>query len=1172
MKLIAIIMLTTAFQAAAIGGYAQRVSLHFKKAPLESVFKEIERQAKFSFLYNTWQVRNTQPVTIAADNLTVDQALGLCLKNQKLAYSIVDNNLVVIREKIEDGNMVNSTSLAVAKITVRGRITDERNQPVAGATIAEKGKQNATSSNESGEFVLLNVDEKATLIISSISYQPQEIKLNGSTEIMIRLSVSMEEMETVVVNTGYQKIDPGKSTGSYEVVSNEQFNRRVGPDVLSRLQGVTTSLYFDTRKMNPNQTAISKNDINIRGLSTISESIKAPLIVVNNFPYEGDINNLNPNDIENVTVLKDAGAAAIWGPRAGNGVIVITTKQGRYNQPFSISLNANVNVIPKPDLFFYPQMKTSSFIETETFLFGKGFYNATLASNRRIAVSPVVEILNQQKNGLITADEAALQLNMLEKLDVRNDFEKYIYQTAVSQQYALNIHGGSEKVKYFFSGGLDKGVNNLVGNQNQRVTLRSDNTFMPAKGVEIQLGFQFANSSTAENSLGDFGGRNYMFASGTRKLFPYAQLADADGRPLPVTHDYRTGYLDTAGHGKLLNWQFNPIEEIRNADNKYKLQDILFNISAKKQLSNSLSAQVSYQYQSSKGHRRTLYSELTYYSRNLINLFSQISNNTVTYIIPKGSIINENYSDSRSQAARGQLNYNQIFNQIHIVSAIAGTEINENLLENSSNTQYGFNPNTYLTTNVDLVNSYPQYISALGSSRIPSGAGFAKILTRLVNFYFNASYSYNNRYSLSASAKKSAGNLFGVDVNSRWQPLWSTGAAWTVSNEKFYKSKSLPYLRLRLTYGYQGNTNNAYTPLAVIQYNGIDPLVNEPWATVRTPADPSLSWETIKQTNVGIDFRTKNSRIAGSLELYQKSSRNLIYSSQVDPTTGLPSVVKNSASIRGKGIDFTINTVNLLRKFGWTTDFRFSYVDNEVTDYNREDAFTAATITSSNATSLRAFKGHSPYFIYSLPFAGLDPMTGDPLGYDGKTISKDYRRIMRQSYDTAMLIHHGSAIPLYMGFLNNTFSYRGLSLSIGLSFSLSYYFRKQTIGYYSLYNSGEMHPDFEKRWQKPGDESSTHIPSMVYPLTRTERDDFYAASSVNVLRGDNVRIRDIRLAYSVEQSAKRRFWKNLQLYLYSTNVAMIWRANKQNLDPDYNAGNGVFPPTRTIAIGMTATF
>jgi TonB-dependent starch-binding outer membrane protein SusC len=1178
MKFSAVIILATTFQAAAIGGFAQRVTLNFKDAPLEKVFKEIEKQAKYVFLYNTWQVQNSKPVTIDANDVTIEQALKLCLKDQHLAYTIVDNHLVVIREKKsaleKTFEMPTAQQVrAFQPINIRGRITDEKNMPIVGANVIEKGTTNGTSTNEKGDFVLNNVAENGTLIITSVGYQSDEIQINGQTEIATRLKVSITEMGAVIVNTGYQKLDPGKSTGSYEVVTEKDFHRRVGSDVLSRLQGVTTSLYFDTRKMNPNQTNINRQDINIRGLSTITESIKAPLIVVNNFPYEGDINNLNPNDIESVTILKDAGAAAIWGPRAGNGVIVITTKQGRYNQPLTIALNSNVNIIPKPDLFYYPQMTTSSFIDVESFLFDKGFFNGALASKRYTAVSPVIEILNKKKNGIITPEQATAELNSLRNVDVRNNFANHIYQTSLNQQYSLNLSGGGEKFKYFFSGGFDKGRHNLVANGNQRVTLRSDNTFMPTRNLELQLGIGFANSSSSDNSLGDYGGLNYRYGAGARNLYPYAEFAHANGNALPIMHDYRPGFIDTAGSGKLLNWEFRPLDEINKANNRSRLQDLLFNASAKYQFTNFLSGQINYQYENSKAHRRTLYSAETYYARNLINLFSQINGNKVTYIVPKGGIVNENYSELKSQAIRGQINFNKVFRLKHQVTALVGGEISQDIFETAVHTQYGFNPNNYLSTNVDFVNTYPQYIAAMGNAKIPGGGGFSKLLNRLVNYYGNASYTYDTRYSFSFSAKKSASNLFGVDVNNKWKPLWSMGGAWIVSNESFYKVKTLPYLRIRVTYGYQGNVNNAYTPLTIIQYNGIDPLINQQFAVVKTPADPSLSWETIKQINGGLDFRAFSNRLSGTIEVYKKLSHNLIFASQVDPTTGMGSVVKNSASIVGKGIDISLNSINVNGVFKWATGILFSYVNNKVTDYNRDDVYTAATITSGSYASIRPFKDHSPYFIYSLPFAGLDPATGDPLGYKGKEISKDYRGIMRQLYDTAKLIHHGSAIPVYFGFVNNTFEYKGVSLSVGISYKLGYYFRKETIRYYSLYNSSQTHPDFEKRWQKPGDEATTNIPSMIYPLTRTERDDFFAASSVNVLKADNIRLQDIRIAYTIEKvNFKKLPWRSVQFYCYMNNIGMIWRANDQKLDPDYNTGNGVFPPIRTIAFGLNATF
>jgi hypothetical protein len=225
--------------------------------------------------------------------------------------------------------------------------------------------------------------------------------------------------------------------------------------------------------------------------------------------------------------------------------------------------------------------------------------------------------------------------------------------------------------------------------------------------------------------------------------------------------------------------------------------------------------------------------------------------------------------------------------------------------------------------------------------------------------------------------------------------------------------------------------------------------------------------------------------------------------------------------------------------------------------------------------SIFAINGRSPFGLYSYAFAGLEPGTGDPLGYAGKEVSKNYSAIINQSIDTATVIYHGSAIPPYFGNLNNSISHKQLSLSFNISYRFGYYFRKKALTYRELFVSGLTHPDFAKRWQKPGDEAYTTIPSMVYTnyLQFTNRDIFYERSSANVFKGDNIRLEYVRLSYDINKSKLRRLpIQAIQLFLYVNNLGLLWTANDEGLDPDYNTGRAVYPLQKSFAAGVKLDF
>ena len=394
--------------------------------------------------------------------------------------------------------------------------------------------------------------------------------------------------------------------------------------------------------------------------------------------------------------------------------------------------------------------------------------------------------------------------------------------------------------------------------------------------------------------------------------------------------------------------------------------------------------------------------------------------------------------------------------------------------------------------------------------------------------------------------------------------------------EKFYKSELFPYLRLKLTHGYQGNVNNSLSPYTLIAYNsGAGSIINQQYASISSPANPELSWETINQTNFGIDYRI-GSRISGSVEYYRKKSRNLLWDAPADLTTGISSVKSNNASMIGKGIELSISSINIRGAFQWNTEFGYSYIKNEVTNYDAADLLDKARTVSglvSSSLIITGVRKSAPYSLFSYRFAGLDPVTGDPLGYIGKGTSSSYLDIFNQIYsDTAGVIYHGSAIPTSFGYLNNVFRYKGFSLLININYRLGYYVRKNTISYYDLINSGSTHPDYAKRWQKPGDEELTNVPSLVYPLSDSRRDEFFAKSSVNVFKGDNVRLQNIRLAYDFTNKLKRSFpVKGFQVYANLENIGLIWRANDEGLDPDYTASS-LFPAPKIFTGGLKIDF
>ena len=425
---------------------------------------------------------------------------------------------------------------------------------------------------------------------------------------------------------------------------------------------------------------------------------------------------------------------------------------------------------------------------------------------------------------------------------------------------------------------------------------------------------------------------------------------------------------------------------------------------------------------------------------------------------------------------------------------------------------------------------------------------------------------------MTASARHDAANLFGVTANERRTPLWSEGAGWTINNEAFYHADWLPSLRLQATYGYSGNISRlatAYTTVSSLSAYSNNEAVN----LVRSPPNEKLRWERVKMVNVSLQFATQKQALSGTIAYYHKRASDLLGQAPLDPTLGvIPSFYDpssyyygNVANIKGKGIDLQLSSRNIDKRFKWYTDLTLSHATSVVADYLAPEA-TGSAYLSTDAIS--PVKGKPVYGIYSYRWAGLNPQTGAPQGYLNGKVSEDYSSILSTT-PLDSLVYNGPAQPTLFGALRNTFSWKGFSLSVNISYQAGYYFRTRSVVYSDLYSSWTGSGDYAKRWQQPGDEAHTHVPARAYPADYAS-DAFYAGSSVLVERGDHIRLADATFSYEVDKKEARRLpFAHLRLYAYAGNLGVLWTANKEHIDPYYNNAPAA---GKSFSLGVNVTF
>ncbi len=1129
-------------------GYGQSLSLKMENASLTSFFSELRKQTGYRFIYTEETIKNAKPVTIEVKQQSLQEVLEMALANQPLQFQIA-NRYVIIKEK-QAGPNLPSPSLP---IEISGSVLDEKGQPLNGATIQIKASGEMVSTDKDGRFAITIPDKATVLIITNIGYERKELRVSDQTDWIIRLQPRPSELEDVVVNlnTGYEVLPGERATGSFTQLNSTQLNKQAGPNILERMRGITNGILFDSKRTN---ATTKRLDITIRGLSSIQAS-RDPLVVLDNFPYEGDINNINPNDIESITVLKDAAASSIWGARAGNGVIVINTKKAKFNQETKLNFAANLTMMEEPDLSTIPLISSSDFVDTELFLFSRRFRFADTASISKPAFSQAYEILFKRRNGLISAADSAAQIDALRRRDIRDEYRNYFYKPAFNQQYSISMSGGSKQMNWLFSTGFDYNKSEL-DQPYRRITMNLVNNFLLGKRLTLSTGMNYFNIQTGNGNPAF----NSITASGGQ-LEPYTRFADDHGNPIPVRRMHRFSYLDTVGGGKLLDWQYYALNDHQLVKNRNLTNSILLNLGLRYDILPGLNIDFKYRFEYQLGDNQTEYDQQSFYARDYINNFTQLNYATgqVVYKVPVGGILDKRSTSLYHHSGRLQLNYSKEVGSSSF-NWIAGTELRQIRTALDGNRLYGFNSNNLGYTNIDLASAWPNFVTGF-SGFIQDGRVIDRFSNRFISAYTNLGYSFRNKYFLTASARQDASNLFGVNTNNKWNPLWSGGLGWELSRENFYKLDLLPFLRLNLTYGYSGNIDPSQAGVTTIRYVSTNQFLGTPEADFSRFANPDLRWEKVGQTNIGLSFRSKNDRITGSIEYFNKNSKDLLVQVPIDYSAGInrPTIVRNAGRLLTKGMDFSINSINIKTiNFRWTSSLLVNIAKDKLKEfYNPRSSNTLVNEAGVGGILERPLNA-----IYSYRWAGLDPETGKPLGYlDGK-VSDNHSAITNARYPVDQLRFHGPDVPQTYGSLTNTIHVGRFSIAATLLYRFNYYYRKKSLNYAQLFNQNIGHSDFALRWQKPGDELNTFVPAFTYP-GNTRQDAFYQRSEVLVSRADNIRLQLVNLNYS-PNIRKNKMFSSMEIFAIATNLGMVWKKTNFDVDPDFQD----IRPARSYTLGI----
>lgn len=1038
--------------------------------------------------------------------------------------------------------------------TVKGVVTDTGGEGLPGATIFVKGTKTGTSTGIDGDFEIALVSPgPVTLVVSYVGMKTKEVKATSGSSLNIVLEESSDMLGEVIVS-GFQTISRERNTGSAIVINAEKLEKIQAADISSKLEGIAPGL------------TIYNNQMSIRGNSSLSIS-STPLLVVDGQPATGmSLNDLNPNIIENITVLKDAAATSLYGVYASNGVIVVTTKKGSDKLQANVSLGYYYNPLPSLDYHHYASTSDIIDLEREILLSDPdyvknpiAYFNTKTSKTNASYMSGVDMLYYRLANDQITSDQLDSSLDALRRLDYRKEYRNRLMQNSLTQDYNISLNAGSDKYGFYGALRYEKIGMHTKYDHDNRFTFYTRNDIKATNWLRLMIGANIRLQKTSYTQADGLGDTDAM---------AYDTLYDADGN-LSYRYPYNQVLAEQVNAQEGLKFMgYNAIEE--SANNRLKTDDLYMKyfIQANFDIIDGLDLELKAQYEKRKISDSQYDEENSYLMRSMINEYaSDNSRDGFNYNIPLGG--HQLYRDTSydNYNLRAQLNYKNTFADMHDVAFLIGAEAREDKNDSHIGERFGFDAQRLTYSQVDWKTlSQTGVIGQLyANSRTKAENLYVSdVKHRYVSAYLNAGYVYDARYAVNASVRVEQADLFGSDPKYRYRPLWSVGASWNINKERFMQNIVwLDMLKLRATYGITGMVDQSSSPYLLASFS-TSPYTNSPITIVTTPPNSSLRWEKTATFNVGIDFMLL-SRLNGNIDFYHKHSSDLLVNKSIDPSLGFGGMARaNNGAMNNTGVEFQIRYDWIrTRDIDFATSISTAYNKNSIKkiDYRPTDALDMMRYPSSNYLQGDAYNS-----LYAYRYAGLTE-SGNPSVYnqDGEVVSINPVR------NIDALVCVGQLSPKWNGALNIDFRWKDLSVYAKAVYYAGHSLR---VDVPTLYDSNHklldsnVHKDIADRWTP--DNTDATIPVMGIHGDSGERNEHWKYADINTASASFIKLRNIGVAYNFPSSLlkKTRVFKTAQVRFQIDNLC-YWASNRHGIDPEaFNANYG----TRTDRQKPTYTF
>ena len=837
MRLLVLFLVCSIGLSYAADSYAQKamISIDVHNQRVEDILKEIEAQSDFDFFFNNKHVDLNRRVSVSADKSNIFSVLKEIFAGTNVKYSVLDKKIILSVEA--------QSPQQEKKVTVSGTVLDTHGEPVIGASVLEKGVQgNGTITDIDGIFKLSVSSSKAQLDISYIGYQSQTVAVQVGKNLKIILQEDSKQLEEVVV-VGYGTQSKKTLTGAVSMVNMGDVEMNTVPNVSRALAGKAAGFRVNQISAQPGGEA----KFRIRGEASTGAG-NDPLFVIDGFPvsssgnlssgngyYEsGNIDNvlesLNPDDIESISVLKDAAATAIYGARAANGVIVITTKNGRAGKP-QITFSTKLSYSPKFDIDRLNLLTSDEKVNLELDLLQSDY---TYRENKG-EVARIISrygLTNAYKNGGWSALSTQAQNEITNLRSINTDWNDILFRGTFNQEYNVSLSGGSEKATYYTSLGYYDEKGNVKGVEADRLNMVLKTSYKVNKMLKVGASL-FANRRTNKSNLTDSDGfSNPVYYS--RRANPYQTPFDEDGN---YVYD-----IDIQGKGDS-DLKFNVFEERNNTSYEQTTNALSAIFDVELRFNDKFKATSQVGLQLDAVSKESIADHDTYAMRKDKERTTMSSLNNQSFL-PDGGKHTETASSNSQVNWKSQAEYRDSYNDIHEFEMMVGTEIRKTWYSSLTSTGYGYDRKTLTTKPVIFPNeswarSYPLHTKTYQENAYAS-------------FFSTASYSLLQRYTVGGSVRFDGSDIFGVSKKYRFLPLYSFSGLWRINNEPFMKDfKKIDNLVIRASYGVQGNIDKSTSSYVMGNYNNVSilPDVTEEMIVLGTPPNKRLRWEKTKTMN-----------------------------------------------------------------------------------------------------------------------------------------------------------------------------------------------------------------------------------------------------------------------------------------------------------------------------------